>query len=200
MKISQAPPIRSLPATAARRPRARSGRRRRACPSCAAILVARVAVARPPPRDRARDPAAVEREGRDQVEDEEQQVDATSDRRAPPAGRPRGPTARTASPPRSRSRLPRATPISRAQAGDQQRHDRPGDGDPELDAGRVGVALHLRDPAEQPQVDAEIAIRLRIATRAWPSSCSRIERKKSSALAVASAKAPASLLPGIASW
>ena len=39
------------------------------------MLVARVAVAGAPPGDRARDPAAVERERRDQVEDQHEQVD-----------------------------------------------------------------------------------------------------------------------------
>ena len=45
-----------------------------------------------------------------------------------------------------------------------------------------------------------IAMPLRIATTACPSSCSRIDRKNSSALTVASANAPLSCSPGSADW
>ena len=37
---------------------------------------------------------------------------------------------------------------------EDERHERPGDRDLELRAGRARVARHLRDAAEEPQVDA----------------------------------------------
>jgi hypothetical protein len=41
----------------------------------------------------------------------------------------------------------------RAKCGDRQRHQRPGDRDLELGRGRVGVALHRGEAAEDPELD-----------------------------------------------
>ena len=107
------------------------------------------------PGDRARDPAAVERERRDQVEDQQHDVDAgevghhRDERRRPSPRRRRRPRSRN----RWRRRR-RAIPRPAHRIGDHERHHRPGDRDAELDAGRRRVLRHLRDPAEQPQVDA----------------------------------------------
>ena len=112
------------------------------------------AVAGEPPGDRARDPPAVEREGGDQVEDEDEDVDARPARRPSPAARRcrRCRSTRIAS---QNSSAP-ATAIPTAHAGDgDQRSVTAGPAAAILNSwpGRVGVLAHPRDAAEQPQGD-----------------------------------------------
>ena len=148
------------------------------------------------PDDRARDPPAVERERRDQVEQQQDDVDAWRGRRASPERRPTGPSARSARRPRSRPPPATSTPSRQQTIAISSVTSGPGDRDPELDAGRVVSRDIFAIPPNSHRSMPAIAIPLRIATTAWPSSCSRIERKKSSALTVASANAPLSSLPG----
>ena len=106
------------------------------------------------PGDRPRDPPAVEREGGDQVEDEHERVDAgqpaEQHERGRDAGRrcaawPRPRTCSSRPPPcRSRRRAP-TTPSVTSGPATATLNSAPG---------RLGVAGHLRDAAEEPQVDA----------------------------------------------
>ena len=113
-----------------------------------------VAVAGHPPGDRPRDPAAVEREGRDQVEDQDEQVDARRARRASPAGPRRrrssidphrGPELARSRRPRSRSRR-RVAAIARVTTG-------PAIATLNSVPGESVSPLHPGDAAEQPQRD-----------------------------------------------
>ena len=138
-----------------------------------------VAVAGQPPGDRARDPAAVEREGGDQVEDQHEDVDARPARRSSRAG-PRSSA--------SGSTRIAAENSSRAGDGEPDRRSRRArsSGSPAGPAAAILNSVpasrspaHARDAAEQPQRD--LGDRDPVAERdhAWPSSCSRIEPKKS---------------------
>ena len=114
----------------------------------------RGAVAGHLPGDRPCDPAAVERERGDQVEHEQHDVDAgqVGHHRDEPAGRTLGVEGDGV--PVVVGPAGGQHPQARAQDRDQEGHDGPRDRDAELDARGRRVLRHLRDPAEQPQVDA----------------------------------------------
>ena len=159
--------------------RGRSSRRRSRWPSVAAKRGRAVAVAGALPGDRAGDPPAVERERGDQVEDQHQDVDRRPARRASPAS-PETSSApgRRASRPRIVRCRPSAIPIAAQTAAITSVTAGPGDGDLELGPRRVGVPLIRATPPNSHSVISAIGIPLRLATNAWPSSCSRIEPKK----------------------
>ena len=111
------------------------------------------AVARDLPRGRAGDPAAVERERRDEVEHEQQHVggDEEAEPQLEPCRRP------GAFEPRGGPEVVGAEQRHRGQPADdddQQRHQRAGDRDAELLTRGRGVATHLHHAAEEEEVDA----------------------------------------------
>ena len=140
------------------------------------------------PGDGARDPPAVERERRDQVEREQQHVDRgqVAEHRGRGARRRSTRTASCAAR-RSCSRSPsparstdRRSPASRAAPP-----PRPGTPRPARWTRARASPRRRTSTGRCPR----IGIPFRIATQAWPSSCSRIERKKRSALRTASTNA-----------
>ena len=112
----------------------------------------RVAVPGHLPGDRAGDPAAVHREGRQQVEDQQQQVDRgePGDHRQDPVGAGAGLDQR---------RLAEVVPAAGQDAADRQHgedregHRRAGEGDPRFHPRAVGFAVHPRHAAEDPELD-----------------------------------------------
>jgi len=109
-------------------------------------------VAGDPPRHRARDATAVEREGGHQVEDEQRQVDQRQPAQQQQSGAHVGLAIEHHGGPeavRSADRDARG----HADCDHDQCHGRSGDGDLELGPWRVRISAHLGDASEEPQID-----------------------------------------------
>ncbi len=143
----------------------------------------RGAVPRPPPGDRPHDPAAVHREGGQQVEDEDEEVDRWPARRPSPAA----PRCRRRSRPAplcgSSSQPAAPMPIAVSTTTIASVTSGPATATLNSVAGLSDSRSHPRHPAEDPELDAgdadPVAQRRDIA---WPSSCRTIEPKKPKAL------------------
>ena len=131
----------------------RPSSRAKAWPARPVISVARL---RSPVRhqiDRPGDPPAVEREGGDDVEQQQGAVDE----RQPAHQRERRGRGRAFA---DQGRVAEARaageqhPEREAEGEQPERHQRPGDGHLELLGGALGLAAHVQQPAEEPQVDA----------------------------------------------
>ena len=136
--------------------------------------MARLQVADPAPDQRPGDAPAVEREGGQQVEDEDRRVDEELVVDDGPQ-RVRGVDAGS------------ATRDDAEGSGDRQRHRRAGEGEAQLVARGLRVALHPGDAAQQPEVDLLDLDPVAARDDAWPSSCRRMLAKSSRALSSPSA-------------
>ena len=120
-------------------------------------------------QQRAQHPAAVHREGRQQVEEREHQVGGEQRRQQAAARRVEreeraGPAAGRAAPGRARRRSPGSPPARRAPPGSPA-------------AGRVGIDSSSASPPIGSRVMCRVPMPKRRAVSAWPYSCSTTQRK-----------------------